>query len=69
MEDTNIYNELAELEVLKDRVKENQNKVLDMYDTDHEAVGTMNELLVQMNDLLAEMDEVEAEMEDLMKKL
>ena len=69
MEDTNIYNELAEIEMLKDRIKANQDQVLDIYDTDHEAIDAMNKLLVEMSDLLSEVDQVENEMQELMKQL
>lgn len=62
----NIYKELEEIEVLRQRVKQNQDQVLDIYEPKNE---TMQKLLKEMNDLLEEVDEVESEMEQLMKKL
>ena len=62
----NIYNELEEIDVLRDRIKENQDQVLDMYDSKNEL---MQKLLVEMNDLLSEIDEIDNEMQDLMKQL
>ena len=65
-DDTNIYNELAEIDMLRDRVKANQDQVLDIYDPENDK---MAKLLVEMNDLLAEVEQVENEMQELMKQL
>lgn len=62
----NIYNELEEIDVLRDRIKENQNQVLDIYDPRNDM---MDKLLKEMNDLLVEVDQVEKEMEELGKQL
>ena len=62
----NIYKELEHVEVLRERIKENQNQVLDIYDPEN---VVMHKLLVEMNDLLIEADEVENEMQELMKQL
>lgn len=62
----NIYKELEEIEVLRQRVKENQDQVLDIYEPKNE---TMTKLLKEMNSLLEEVDQVESEMEQLMKQL
>jgi seryl-tRNA synthetase len=62
----NIYKELEEIEVLRQRVKENQDQVLDIYEPKNE---TMSKLLKEMNALLEEVDQVENEMEQLMKQL
>ena len=62
----NIYKELEEIEVLRQRVKQNQDQVLDIYEPKNE---TMQKLLKEMNQLLEEVDQVENEMEQLMKKL
>jgi precorrin-3B methylase len=62
----NVYKELEEIEVLRQRVKQNQDQVLDIYEPKNE---TMQKLLKEMNDLLEEVDQVENEMEQLMKQL
>jgi hypothetical protein len=62
----NIYNELEEIEVLRQRIKQNQDQVLDIYEPQNEK---MIKLLVEMNDLLIEVDQVEKEMEQLMQQL
>lgn len=62
----NIYNELEEIDILRDRIKENQDQVLDMYDSKNEQ---MLKLLIEMNDLLAEVDQIDNEMQELMKQL
>ena len=62
----NVYKELEEIEVLRQRVKQNQDQVLDIYDPQNDK---MQKLLVEMNSLLEEVDQVENEMEQLMKKL
>ena len=65
----NIYNELAEIDMLRDRIKENQNQVLDMYDVEHEKNELMQKLLVEMSDLLIEVDQIDQEIQELMKQL
>ena len=65
-DDTNIYNELAEIDMLRDRIRANQDQVLDIYDPENDK---MAKLLVEMNDLLAEVEQVENEMQELMKQL
>ncbi len=62
----NVYKELEEIEVLRQRVKQNQDQVLDIYEPKNE---TMTKLLKEMNSLLEEVDQVEKEMQDLMKQL
>jgi hypothetical protein len=62
----NIYKELEEIEVLRQRVKQNQNQVLDIYEPKNE---TMSKLLKEMNSLLEEVDQVDKELAELMKKL
>lgn len=62
----NIYKELEEIDVLRNRVKSNQDQILDIYDPQNDL---MQKLLKEMNQLLEEVDEVENEMQDLMKKL
>ena len=62
----NIYRQLEEIEVLRQRVKQNQDQVLDVYDPQNDM---MRKLLIEMNDLLVEVDQVENEMEQLMKQL
>jgi hypothetical protein len=62
----NIYKELEEIEVLRQRVKQNQDQVLDVYDPQNDM---MRKLLIEMNDLLVEVDQVENEIEQLMKQL
>ncbi len=62
----NIYNELAKIEELRQRIKTNQDEILDIYDNKN---ILMRKLLVEMNDLLVEADEVEKEMEQLMQRL
>ena len=62
----NIYKELEEIEVLRQRVKQNQDQVLDVYDPQNDM---MRKLLVEMNDLLVEVDQVDKELAELMKKL
>jgi cell shape-determining protein MreC len=62
----NIYKELEQIEVLRQRVKQNQDQVLDIYEPKNE---TMTKLLKEMNQLLEEVDQVENEMQDLMKQL
>ena len=62
----NLYKELEEIEVLRQRVKENQDQVLDIYDPQNDK---MQKLLVEMNSLLEEVDQVENEMQELMKQL
>ena len=62
----NVYSELEEIDVLRDRIKENQDEVLDMYDSRNEL---MQKLLIEMNDLLVEVDQIENEMQELMKHL
>jgi hypothetical protein len=62
----NIYNELEEIEVLRQRVKQNQDQVLDVYDPQNDM---MRKLLVEMNDLLVEVDQVDKELAELMKQL
>ncbi len=62
----NIYKELEEIEVLRQRVKENQDQVLDIYEPKNE---TMTKLLKEMNSLLEEVDQVENEMQELTKQL
>jgi hypothetical protein len=51
---------------LRERIKENQNQVLDVYDPQNDM---MRKLLVEMNDLLVEVDQVDKELAELMKKL
>ena len=65
-ENNSIYDELAEMDMLKERLKENQNQVLDVYDPDDEKLTA---LLVEMNDLMIEVEQVESEMQELMKQL
>jgi hypothetical protein len=62
----NIYKELEHIEILRERIKENQNQVLDAYDPQNDM---MRKLLVEMNDLLVEVDQVDKELAELMKKL
>jgi predicted nucleic acid-binding Zn-ribbon protein len=62
----NIYRQLEEIEVLRQRVKQNQDQVLDVYDPQNDM---MRKLLIEMNSLLEEADQVENEMEQLMKQL
>jgi len=62
----NLYKELEEIEVLRQRIKQNQDQILDVYDNKN---ILMRKLLVEMNDLLVEADEVEKEMEQLMQRL
>ena len=62
----NIYKELEEIEVLRQRVKQNQDQVLDVYDPQNDM---MRKLLVEMNDLLVEVDQVDKELAELMKQL
>jgi hypothetical protein len=62
----NIYNELEHIEILRERIKENQNQVLDVYDPQNDM---MRKLLVEMNDLLVEVDQVDKELAELMKQL
>jgi hypothetical protein len=62
----NIYKELEEIEVLRQKIKQNQDQILDVYDNKN---ILMRKLLVEMNDLLVEADEVEKEMEQLMQRL
>ncbi len=62
----NIYKELEEIDVLRQRIKQNQDQILDVYDNEN---ILMRKLLVEMNDLLIEADEVENEMQELMKQL
>jgi hypothetical protein len=62
----NIYKELEHIEILRERIKENQNQVLDVYDPQNDM---MRKLLVEMNDLLVEVDQVDKELAELMKKL
>ncbi len=62
----NIYNELAKIEELRQRIKTNQDEILDIYDPSNKK---MIKLLVEMNDLLVEADQVEKEMEQLMQQL
>ena len=62
----NIYNELAKIEELRQRIKTNQDEILDIYDPSNKK---MIKLLVEMNSLLAEADQVEKEMEQLMQQL
>ena len=62
----NIYNELAKIEELRQRIKTNQDEILDIYNPSNEK---MIKLLVEMNSLLAEADQVEKEMEQLMQQL
>jgi hypothetical protein len=62
----NIYKELEEIDVLRQRIKQNQDQILDVYDNEN---ILMRKLLVEMNDLLIEADEVEKEMEQLMQRL
>ena len=62
----NLYKELEEIEVLRQRVKENQDQVLDIYEPKNE---TMTKLLKEMNALLEEVDQVENEMQELTKQL
>ncbi len=66
MSNMNIYKELEEIEVLRQRVKQNQDQVLDVYDPQNDM---MRKLLIEMNDLLVEVDQVENEIEQLMKQL
>jgi hypothetical protein len=65
----NIYNELAQVEQLKEHIKDNQNKVLDLYTTDNEHTKLMEELLIEMNQLLEEAEQIDAEMQELMKQI
>ena len=65
-ENNSIYDELAEMDMLKERLKENQNQDLDVYDPDDEKLTA---LLVEMNDLMIEVEQVESEMQELMKQL
>jgi|LakMenE01Jun11ns_1017448.scaffolds.fasta_scaffold6260027_1 hypothetical protein len=62
----NVYKELEHVEVLRERIKENQNQVLDIYDPEN---VVMRKLLVEMNDLLIEVDQVDKELADLMEQL
>jgi hypothetical protein len=62
----NIYKELEHIEILRERIKENQNQVLDVYDPQNDM---MRKLLVEMNDLLVEVDQVDKELAELMKQL
>ncbi len=66
MSNMNIYNELEHIEILRERIKENQNQVLDVYDPQNDM---MRKLLVEMNDLLVEVDQVDKELAELMKQL
>ncbi len=61
----NIYNELAKIEELRQRIKTNQDEILDIYDPSNKK---MTMLLKEMNSLLAEADQVEKEMEQLMQQ-
>jgi len=62
----NIFNELQRINVLRNRVKSNQNQILDIYDPRNKI---MHKLLVEMNDLLVEVDQIENEIEKLMEQL
>ncbi len=62
----NIYKELEEIDVLRQRIKQNQDQILDVYDNKN---ILMRQLLVEMNDLLVETDEVENEMQELIKQI
>jgi len=62
----NVYKELEHVEVLRERIKENQNQLLDIYDPEN---VVMRKLLVEMNDLLIEVDQVDKELADLMEQL
>jgi len=62
----NLYKELEEIEVLRQKIKQNQDQILDVYDNKN---ILMRKLLVEMNDLLVEADEVEKEMEQLIQRL
>jgi hypothetical protein len=65
----NIYNELAQVEQLKEHIKDNQDRVLDLYTVDHRHTKQLEELLIEMNQLLEEADQIDAEMQELMKQL
>ena len=65
----NIYNELAHVEQLKEHIKDNQNKALDLYATDSKHTKQLEELLIEMNQLLEEAEQIDAEMQELMKQL
>ena len=65
----NIYNELAQVEQLKEHIKDNQNKALDLYTTDSKHTKQLEELLIEMNQLLEEAEQIDAEMQELMKQL
>jgi seryl-tRNA synthetase len=62
----NIYKELEEIDTLRQRIKDNQNQVLDIYDSKDER---MDDLLAEMNELLIEVDQVENEMWELQNSL
>jgi len=64
----NIYNELAHIEQIKEHIKDNQDKVLDLYTTDHEHTKLMEALLIEMNQLLQEADQIDVEMQELLKQ-
>jgi hypothetical protein len=65
----NIYNEIAQVEQLKEHIKDNQNKALDLYTTDSKHTKQLEELLIEMNQLLEEADQIDAEMQELMKQI
>ena len=62
----NIYNELAQVGEATDKIKDQQDQLLDMYNNaDEEKLEAIEILLTQLNGLLEELDEVENEMQAL----
>ena len=63
-----VFEELAQVGEATDKIKDQQDQLLDMYsNADEEKLEAIEILLTQLNGLLEELDDVENEMQVLMK--
>lgn len=63
-----FYKELLQIEELRDRIRSNQDQVLDLYPQSGEYVEKLKELLVEMNSILEEVGDIEQEINKLSKE-
>ena len=63
-----VFEELAQVGEATDKIKDQQDQLLDMYNNaDEEKAEALEILMIQLNDLLAELDQVDNEMQSLLK--
>lgn len=67
MNTPSLFEELAQVGEATDKIKDQQDQLLDMYNSaDEEKMEAIEILLTQLNGLLEELDEVENEMHNLL---